>query len=76
MSSKVLPSQRKGKTATLYNAWMAVNKQNGWVLTANCTCMARLGSVCSHVSALLFKDKAVVYHKLNQPVACTSQLRA
>ena len=38
--------------------------------------MAGLGSVCSHVSALLFKVEAVVYHKLNQPVACASQLCA
>jgi len=38
--------------------------------------MAGLGSVCSHVSALLFKVEAVVYHKLNQPVDCTSQLCA
>jgi len=72
----VLPSQRQGKTATLYDAWVAVNKQNGWVLTANCTVMAGLGSVFSHFSALLFKVEAVVYHKLNQPVACTSQLCA
>jgi len=43
----VLPSQRQGKTATLYHAWVVVNKQNGWVLTANCTCMAGLGFVSS-----------------------------
>ena len=38
--------------------------------------MTGLSSVCSHVSALLFKVEAVVYHKVNQPVACTSQLCA
>ena len=73
---QVLPSQRQGKTATLYDVWVAINKENGWILTANCTCMAGLGSACKHVAALLSKLEAAVRYQLNQPMACTSQLCA
>ena len=58
----------------MYDVWVAINVQHGWILTGNCTCMAGLGSVCSHVAALLFKLEAAVHYKLNEAVACTSQL--
>lgn len=40
LKSEVLPSQRQGLKQTLYKAWVAIEKKEGWVLTANCTCMA------------------------------------
>lgn len=33
--------------------WIAIDKEN-IVLTGHCTCMAGLGEVCSHTTALLF----------------------
>ncbi|XP_065069708.1 uncharacterized protein LOC135694769 [Rhopilema esculentum] len=71
---QVLPSQRQGKSAKLYDVWVAINNQHGWILTANCTCMAGLGSACSHIAALLFKLEAATHYKLNEEVSCTSQL--
>jgi len=38
--SEVLPSQRQGVKQKLYKVWIALNKREGWILTANCTCMA------------------------------------
>ena len=46
------------------------------VLTANCSCMAGLGSACSHVAALLFKLETAVHLELHKPEAPTSQLCA
>ena len=39
----------------MYNVWVCIHKKYGWILTANCSCMAGLGSAYSHVAALLFK---------------------
>lgn len=39
IKSEVLPSQRQGQKQTLYAAWIALHK-TGWILSANCTCMA------------------------------------
>ena len=52
---KVLPSQRRSESSAMYNVWIWLQKEHGWVLTANCSYMADLGSACSHVAALLFK---------------------
>eukprot|EP00795_Rhopilema_esculentum_P010137 gene10137-18802_t len=71
--SEVLPSQRQGLKQKLYKVWVCLNKSEGWILTANCTCMAGLGSVCSHVAALLFKLQACTLSELNK-VASTSKL--
>nr|XP_047146120.1 uncharacterized protein LOC105849547 [Hydra vulgaris] len=73
VKSKVLPSQRQGQKTKLYDVWVALNKVDGWILTGNCTCMAGLGSVCSHVAALLFKLEACVRIQANK-VAVTSKL--
>ena len=35
----VLPSQRQGEKAILYQVWVIMHVK-GWILTANCTCMA------------------------------------
>ena len=40
IKSEVLPSQRQGVKQKLYKVWIAVNKSEGWILTANCTRMA------------------------------------
>ena len=76
ITPQVLPSQRQSKTATMYCVWVVIHIDNGWILTANCTCMAGLGSSCSHVAALLFKLEAAAHFKLNNEVACTSKLCA
>ena len=36
----VLPSQRQGLKAKPYDAWVYVHRDLGYILTANCTCMA------------------------------------
>lgn len=38
--AEVLPSQRQGQKTKMYDAWVYVNRQEGYILTANCTCMA------------------------------------
>lgn len=40
LRAAVLPSQRQGKKTLLYDAWVYVHKELGFILTANCTCMA------------------------------------
>ena len=47
-----------------------LNKKFGRVLTGNCTCMADLGSACSHLAALLFKLEAAVHYNLNEKTVC------
>ena len=71
---KVLPSQRQGIKTKLYGVWVCLHKHHGWALTGNCTCMAGLGSACSHVAAVLFKLEAAVHFELNKPTASTSML--
>ena len=39
IKSSVLPSKRQGQKETLYNVWVSLHK-TGWILSANCTCMA------------------------------------
>ena len=75
-SFKVLPSQRQGQKTSHYKVWVCLNKKHGWVLTGNCTCMAGLGSSCSHIAALLFKLEAAVHFQFNEKRACTSELCA
>ncbi|ELU00002.1 hypothetical protein CAPTEDRAFT_202728 [Capitella teleta] len=40
LRSLVLPSQRQGSSSTLYDAWVCISKSQGFILTANCTCIA------------------------------------
>ena len=49
--------------------WVAAER-NGTILCAHCTCMAGLGEVCSHISALLFAIEA--HTKLKKDASCTS----
>ena len=69
----MLPSQRQGLKTALYDVWVCLNTAHGWILTGNCTCMAGLGSSCSHVAALLFKLEAAAHFKLNDKTTCMSQ---
>ena len=39
LKSQVLPSQRQGERATLYEVWVVLHHK-GWLLCANCKCMA------------------------------------
>ncbi|KAJ8277581.1 hypothetical protein GJAV_G00076940 [Gymnothorax javanicus] len=60
MRAQVLPSQRQGQKTRMYQAWAIVNRRSSYILTANCTCMAGLGSCCSHAAAVLFKVELFV----------------
>ena len=71
---EVLSSQRQGQKTTMYEVWLRLNKQNGWVLSGNCICMAGLGSTCNHVAALSFKLETAVHFQLNEKTEPTSQL--
>ncbi|CAC5397536.1 unnamed protein product [Mytilus coruscus] len=53
LKAKVTPSQRARDKP--HEPWVYLEKSNGTVYCAHCTCMAGLGEVCSHVGALLFK---------------------
>ena len=48
-----------------------VHQTNGTIICAHCICMAGLGEVCSHISALLFTIEA--HTELQKDVSCTSQ---
>ena len=39
IKTNVLPSQRQGQNQKHYNVWVALHS-SGWILSANCTCMA------------------------------------
>ena len=58
----------------MYNVWACLQKEYGWVLTANGSCMAGLGSACSHVAALLFKIESACHLKLTEGISPTSVL--
>ena len=70
---QVLPSQRQGSKAILYQVWVCLHRE-GWVKDGNCSCMAGLASTCSHVAALLFKLSKAVELNLNTPDASTDML--
>ena len=40
IKSEVLSSQRQSLKQKLYEVWICIHKQKGWILIANCTCMA------------------------------------
>ena len=71
---KVLPSQRQSESSTVYNVWVCLQKEYGYVLTANCSCMAGSGSACSHVAVLLFKIESASHLKLTEGISPTSVL--
>ena len=41
IKSEVLPRQWQGLKQKLYKAWVCIHKQRRWILTANCTWVAR-----------------------------------
>ena len=58
----------------MYNVWVCLQKDYGWVLTAKCSCIAGLGSACSHLAALLFKIESACHLKLTEGISPTSVL--
>ena len=68
MSVKIRHSQTV--SAQPAHSWVAA-QTNGTIICAHCTCMAGLGEVCSHISALLFTIGAQT--KFQKDVSCTSQ---
>ena len=53
----------------MYNVWVCLQKEYCWILTASCSCMTGLGSVCSHVAALLFKIESTHHLKLTEGIS-------
>eukprot|EP00112_Aurelia_sp_Birch-Aquarium-sp1_P014266 Seg3069.3 transcript_id=Seg3069.3/GoldUCD/mRNA.D3Y31 product="hypothetical protein" protein_id=Seg3069.3/GoldUCD/D3Y31 len=54
-----------------HKTWVLLEKLNGDIITASCSCMAGLGKCCNHVAALLFKIEDAV--KLGfTSISCTS----
>ena len=43
------------------DVWVSVNKEDAWILTGNCCCIAGLGSTCRQVEALLFNSESALY---------------
>ena len=74
VKSQVLPSQRQSDSSNMYNVWVCIHKKHGWILTANCSCMAGLGSACSHVAALLFKIEKAIHVRERDDTSPTSIL--
>uniref|UniRef100_A0A1X7VKI9 SWIM-type domain-containing protein n=1 Tax=Amphimedon queenslandica TaxID=400682 RepID=A0A1X7VKI9_AMPQE len=58
LRAKVMPSQRINDKP--HDAWLAVERKTGTVITGHCTCVAGCGEVCSHVAGILFKVEACV----------------
>ena len=71
---KALPKQRQNESSTMYNVWVCLQKEYGWVVTTNCSCMAGLGSACSHVADLLLKIGSACHLKLIEGISPTSVL--
>ena len=64
VKTKVLPSQRQGQKQTLYEVWVTLHT-TGWVLSANCTCMA--GSVINFEYKNIFHvslSKIIIINKV------------
>ena len=57
----------------MYNVWVCLQKEYGWVLTANCSCMAGLGSACSHVAVLLFKIESASHLRCKSKKSSTAK---
>ena len=38
--STSVPSQRQSDSSNMCNVWVCIHKKHGWILTANCACMA------------------------------------
>ena len=72
--SQVLPSQRQSDSSNMYHVWVCIHKKHGWILTANCSFMAGLGSACNHVAALLFKITKVIHVRETDDTSPTSIL--
>ena len=70
IKGSVIPSQRLNDKP--HQAWVCLQKKDASVYCAHCTCMAGLGDVCSHITAILFKVEAAVKLGLTQS-SCTSE---
>ena len=67
----VLPSQRND---TQYKTAVAVNRTNGTVLAATCSCIAGKCSACNHTAALMFAIDEQTRRPASDNLSCTSQL--
>ena len=66
----VEPSQRTSEKA--HKPWLCLDKKNGYIVSAHCTCLAGLGEACSHAAALMFSIEAVSQSGINSAPACTA----
>ena len=69
----VLPSKRQATNTKFYDVWVCVNKEDAWILTGNCSCMAGWVLYVA-IAALLFKLETAVHLKLKESTAPTSML--
>ena len=58
----------------MYNVSVCIHKKHGWILAANCSCMAGLESACSHVAALLSKTEKAIHVREADDTSPTSIL--
>jgi hypothetical protein len=73
LKAKVRPSQKMNEQP--YVEWVGLHATTGNVINGHCTCMTRLGEICSHIVAVLFKVEA--FHRVELGKAsCTFLLCA
>ena len=53
LKSDCRPSERLRDAP--HKQWICIDKKNGKVLKAHCTCMAGMGSTCNHIAAAFFR---------------------
>ena len=61
---EVMPSQPLKED--LYVQWIAANSLSTGIETADCTYMAGLGELCSHIGAILFKRAVYTKNACNR----------
>lgn len=71
LKSESRPSQKIRNVP--HKIWVCVNKTNGSVESAYCTCFAGLGSTCNHVAAVLFKVEHALKNGLTLEISPTSK---
>ena len=69
IKANVLPSFKINEKH--HKTWVLLEKADGGIITASCSCMAGLGRCCNHAAALLFKIEDAVKLGFNS-LSCTS----
>ena len=69
IKANVLPSMKLNEKH--HKVWVLLEKSNGSIMSASCSCVAGLGQCCNHIAALLFKIEDAVISGYNS-ISCTS----